>query len=132
VYARLRSEIPELPNHSDLPPLNTKDVITALQMLAPFQVLGKFSQQAKLNHEIILAVTDGDTTNEIRAVNSFIEAVCDNATSLVGAPTTTEFSLIEFHLDGPGFPAWHNFVRFNNQIGISLEPFGVLVPDSAA
>lgn len=130
VYAQLTSEIDKLPARNNLPPLTAKDVITSIQMVAPLQVLGSFPHPAKLNHEIILAVSDGDTDSEIQAVNSFIQSVTNRATPLAVMPAQP-VSPVEFHLDGPGLPAWRDFVRFGNQFGISIQPFGVLVPEQA-
>ena len=119
-----------MPEVFRLPPLAANEMICIVQMQAPLQVLGKFPQPASLERRMILAVTDGDTDTEVQALERFIAAARGSNAALAIAPLSQSWAPIEFHLDGPGFPAWKDFVKFKGQIGFEVQPFGVLIIES--
>lgn len=126
-YATIKSRFPAFPTISKLKPLTSFEAIILIQAQAPLQVLGRFPERPCLDRDLILAVSEGDIDAEAFAVQSFVEE-CLQRESLLHVVKNNEQCLpIEFHLDGPGFPAWRNFVRFKNQIAISLPPVGILI-----
>ena len=129
-YSDIKSRIPEFPTLSEVAPLTTSEAIAIIQTHAPLQVLGRFPETPRLNRETILAVTEGDTETETQLVQSFIDSCIQNESPLAIGNANNQWAPIEFHLDGPGFPAWQNFVKSNGRVAMLLPPTGILVPYS--
>ncbi|MCP4507955.1 MAG: FHA domain-containing protein [Fuerstiella sp.] len=127
VYASITSAIPEFPEMDAIQPLTSREALTIIQMMAPLQVLGRYPSMPQLNHNLILAVTVGDTTVELKTVNAFIESAWANDVSLAADTSNHEYTPVEFHLDGPGLPAWSNFAKSEDGLAILLPPAPPLV-----
>ncbi len=112
---RLRNDVPEL---SDLPPLNSREAVQLLQWTAPRRMLGTFPEQPHLDRGGVLAVTDGDVEAEVQAVNVTLTDYFSRPDPLVVVPSATVWSRIEFWLDLPGEPGWSVFGR--GETGIVL------------
>ena len=127
VYASITSAIPEFPEMDAIQPLTSREALTIIQMMAPLQVLGRYPSMPQLNHNLFLAVTVGDTTIELKTVNAFIESAWANDVSLAADTSNHEYTPVEFHFDGPGFPAWSNFAKSEDGLAILLPPAPPLV-----
>jgi hypothetical protein len=130
IYSALQARVPELPVAAEIPRLFATEAISLIQLAAPLQVLGSFPDRPTLKKNLILAVTLGDVGSEINAVNSFITAVIEANARVDLAGPSEEWTPIEFHLNEVGFPSWTSFKRSGDQMGILLEPCGVLVVGS--
>jgi len=127
VYESIASAIPEFPEMDAIQPLTSHEALTIIQMMAPLQVLGRYPSMPQLNHDLILAVTAGDMTVELKTVNAFIESAWASDAALAAETGNHEYTPVEFHLDGPGLPAWSNFTKSEDGLAILLPPAPPLV-----
>jgi hypothetical protein len=80
--------------------------IGTLQFTAPGGVLGKPGSAAVLQSEWIVAVTEGDLSQEIETFSELIRAVQKGEENL---HSMRPERLVEFHLDILNFPSWRPF-----------------------
>jgi hypothetical protein len=106
VYDELRREIGTFPVRSSIHPCTSLDALDMLQFTAPGGVLGKPGSAAVLQSEWIVAVTEGDLSQEIETFSELIRAVQKGEENL---HSMRPERLVEFHLDILNFPSWRPF-----------------------
>lgn len=111
---------------SKLPPIENiqtttaADAVCLTQWHAPLQVLGRTRHKRQLNRDVFLTVSDGDVEDECEAVQQFLEANADSSARLEIA-ASSDVAPIEFHIDGPGFPAWRPLARVGDELVFNFE-----------
>lgn len=106
VYDELRRETGTFPDQSFIHPCTSLDALDLLQFTAPGGVLGELGSTAVLQSEWIVAVTEGDLSQEIETFKELICAVQKGEEKL---HSMRPERLVEFHLDLLGFPSWRPF-----------------------
>ncbi len=104
LFTRLQSQIRGLPAFEALHPLLASDAARIVQWDAPFNVLGPILERPALAKEMVLAVTNGDTVQECHSLQMALDDFIDAENAAVQLAVGGD--MVEFHLDGPRFPAW--------------------------
>jgi len=107
-----------VPEASELPPLNGREVVRVIQWSAPHRVLDAYPAAPRLQRESIVAVTDGDIDGEVHAVDQALTRYFESARPVTITSRASMSSRIEFWLDLPGVPRWNAFAR--SEAGIVL------------
>lgn len=104
LYSQLTSQFQGFPAFTDLFPLAASDTARIVQWDAPFNVLGPVTMHPTLISNMVLAVTEGDTEQACES----LQKTLDRFMNAEGAVVQLAFGgeVVEFHLDGPRFPAW--------------------------
>jgi len=125
IYQQLRVQAPVFPTIENIPSITASEAVWLTQWDAPLSVLGRFPHQPKLIRNAILAVSDGQLDDECDWVQHFLDSNFDSSAplSLIDASGVAP---IEFHLDGPGFPAWRPVARVGDQLVFNIENVGQL------
>jgi hypothetical protein len=106
VYDELRRKTGTFPDRSSIRPCTSLDALDILQFTAPGSVLGKLGSAAVLQSDWIVAVTDGDLSQELESFSELIGAVQKGEENL---HSMRPERLVEFHLDILNFPSWRPF-----------------------
>ena len=119
-YEALLLAADRLPPWERIKPFTAMDALAAHQMAAPEKLLGELGETATLKSELCLAVTDGETVDEMSALQRLL--------SDVESGTEARFSVdpdrvVEFHLDLPGFPTWAGLGYVNSDPVFNVRPW---------
>ncbi|MEM9402381.1 MAG: hypothetical protein AAGA44_07840 [Pseudomonadota bacterium] len=105
-FAELQRSSGEFPSLTEIPEINSLEVLSCIQLTAPGFVLGPVGRPAKLDADNIVAVTEGDLEEEIAEFSTLVSAVNDGVEN---SHSESPIRITEFHLDIPTFPAWRPF-----------------------
>jgi hypothetical protein len=125
-YQRMRAQAPAFPSIGNIKSINASEAIRLIQWHAPLRVLGSFPHQPQLIRDAILAVSDGDFDDQCELVQRFIDNNFGSSAKL-SAIDGDSTKPIEFHLDGPRFPAWRPFASIGGELVFNLEPIAKLI-----
>ncbi len=125
-YSELVHQVPDLPSlDTILAPLRS-EALRIAQLQAPLEVLGRFPETVKLKKKLLLAVSEGELSDEIRKLNEQLASAIEHDAYVTPAGSSDGMRTIEFHLDGPGFPSWSAFHRSDRGLALDLPPTGVM------
>jgi hypothetical protein len=120
-WERLRALHGGLPTCEEVPGINSREAASLCQWSAPGRVLGEYPSEPRVRRDLVIAVTEGDLSAEIAAVNQSLQ---DHYVALdpidVGAKGAA-VRPIEFWLDLPGTPGWKRFAHVENQVCFLLN-----------
>lgn len=105
-YNELRDKAGKFPAPNLVRECTSLETLDLLQITAPGRVLGNFGSVAKLQLESIIAVTEGDLSQEIETLGKLIFSAQDGEVDLHSVHPER---VVEFHVDIPGFPTWRPF-----------------------
>jgi len=125
-YQRMRDQAPAFPSIDNIQSITAAEAVRLIQWHAPLRVLGSFPHQPQLIRDAILAVSNGDVDDQCNGVQRFIDYNVGSSAEL-SVVDGSSAEPIEFHLDGPGFPAWRPVARLGNNLVFNLEPVAQLM-----
>src|SRR5207249_1161275 len=96
--------------------------VQLLQYEAPLTVLGKFPAPPRLDRQMVVAVAEGDVEAECTRLERLIDAAQVSLTLHPKLPDRTGERIIEFYLDGPGFPTWRPVAELSGDLVFNFPP----------
>jgi hypothetical protein len=108
-WHRLRQLHSGLPRCEELPAISSREIARLCQWSAPAGVLGEYPAEPRLDHRLLVAVTDGDLMHEANAVDMCLHAHFGSVEPMAIARNHSGVRPIEFWLDLPGTPGWTSF-----------------------
>ena len=96
------------PQLDEIAPLKLGELAGIICSEAPGEVLGRPDKKAKLEKEMVLAVSEPFAENEVDVFNKVLEGARGDFSTLARVPPPQP--QVEFHLDLPGFPQWSPMV----------------------
>ena len=121
IWDQLRKLHEGLPACDTLPCINSREVARLSQWSAPNRVLGEFPSEPHLCRDLIIAVTEGDISTELSAVNHSLQNHFRNLDPMKLTSLSATFRPVEFWLDLPGTPAWKIFANVESQMCFLLN-----------
>ncbi len=125
VYAQLRKSVGDLPDFDALTPLTCAEVALLVQLEAPAQVLGKFPDSPKIGRDLIVAVSEGELSEETALLEDTISSfMLDKGAARV----ETGVEARTFYLDIQPVAEWQPLANVQGTTGLRLEPGLVFLP----
>ncbi len=131
-YSALRSLVPNLPPPGDVARMTSREAVWCLQSEAPLSILGVFPSEPRLDRARVLAMTEGEVESSCDRLERFLQTQWRSQISLEPIPAGHGVEHIEFHLDGPRFPAWGPVCTFGAASCFHLPPAPVMWEHGAA
>jgi len=129
-WERLRALHEGLPACEEIPGINSREVARLCQWTAPGRVLGEYPAVPRVRRDLVIAVTDGDLSAEIGAVDQILQEHY-GASAPMHLIENAAAKPIEFWLDLQGTPAWKCFAHVENHVCCLLNEAAALVYEMA-
>jgi hypothetical protein len=121
VWQQLRGLHGALPTSMDLPRLDSREMVRYIQWSAPDRVLGQFPDEPRLRRDLLVAVAEGDLSEETAFVDAALHANFTQPVPLDLLRPGEVLRRIEFFLDMPGTPAWTSFAHVQDDSCIIID-----------
>lgn len=126
VYERLRVLAPAFPSLKNTKSITASEAVWLTQWQAPLRILGQFPHHPQIVRDVIVAVSDGLLDDECDSMQQFVDHNVGSSADLATVDGS-DAAPIEFHLDGPRFPAWRPLARVGEQLVFNFEPVAQLM-----
>jgi len=103
-YTRLATDVRQFPAFDELPPMLAPDAARTVQWDAPLNVLGALPARPTLKRDTVLAVSDSDAVSASISLQETLDRFMGAAG--ISVEPADGGQPVEFHLDGPHYPAW--------------------------
>ncbi|MGH7393729.1 MAG: hypothetical protein ACREM3_30375 [Candidatus Rokuibacteriota bacterium] len=126
-WERLRALHGGLPLCEEVPSINSRETARLCQWSAPGRVLGEHPSEPRVRRDLVIAVTDGDLSTEIGAVDRSLQEHFGALDPMDLAAENAAPDPVEFWLDLPGTPGWKGFAHLEDQVCFLLNGTMALV-----
>lgn len=126
-WERLRALHGGLPTCDEVPSINSRETARLCQWSAPGRVLGEYPSEPRVRRDLVIAVTDGDLSAEIGAVDQSLQEHYEALDPMDLGAEKAEIRPIEFWLDLPGTPGWKSLAHVEDQVCFVLNETTALV-----
>jgi hypothetical protein len=112
-YGSLRDACVGLLGQEQLPRLNGRDLLRALQWEAPMRMLGRFPDVPQVRRDLVLASSDGDAADLVARLVRLLHEVGEMRSATL-RPALGNERAVTLYIDGPGTPEWAPIVADSN------------------
>jgi hypothetical protein len=126
-WERLRALHGGFPTCDEVPDINSRETARLCQWSAPGRVLGAYPSEPRVRRDLVIAVTDGDLSAEIGAVDQSLQEHYGTLDPMGIGAEKAAVRPIEFWLDLPGTPGWKGLAHVEDQVCFLLNGTTVLV-----
>lgn len=130
-WERLRALHPEFPASEKIPGINSREIARLCQWSAPGRLLGEYPSEPRVRHDLVIAVTEGDRSTEIGAVDRSLHDHYGALDPMHLIAEKKAIEPIEFWLNLPGTPGWKSFAHVEDQVCFLLDEQTVLMHERA-
>jgi hypothetical protein len=130
IWDQLRKLHRGLPRCDDLPWINSREAARLCQWTAPDYLLGKFPQEPLMRRDLLVAVSEGDLTEEAGVVDACLQFHFEAADQMALLSGEIAPKPIEFWVDLPDTPGWTSFAHVAGDVCFLFEGTIALIRES--